>query len=202
MEELEFLKNDWNKKSDDFKDYSEKEIHEMIKQKSVSVTKTLFTIGLIEIMLWGVYGYIDGQFPYIRMGLFGVFFGLIIYLFNKISTGENSISLMKNILNLRKVIFGYAGISLLLIIGINVIHFDQDTKDFMAGLRDGRRGNDYHLTDPNTLQPELGNYIVFGIVLIITMYLLYLIYKKTYGKILFDLKKNYKELSEVEENLV
>jgi hypothetical protein len=202
MEELELLKKDWNKKSDDFKPYSEKEIHEMIKRKSVSITKTLFIIGLIEIVLWTAYGYIYGHFPYIRIILFGVFFGLIIYFFNKINTGENSISLMKNILNLRKVIFGYAIVSFLLIVGINVIDFNQDAKDFMAGMHDGKSGRNYLSTDPNTFQPQLWNYIIFGIVLIITLYLLYLIYKKTYGKILFDLKKNYKELSEIEENLV
>ncbi|SDQ75165.1 hypothetical protein SAMN05421664_2452 [Chryseobacterium soldanellicola] len=202
MEELELLKKDWNKKSDDFKDYSEKEIHKMIKQKSVSVTKTLFVTGSIEIVLWAVYGYIDGYFPYTRMSLFGVFFGLVIYFFNKISTGETSISLMKNILNLRKIIFGYAGISFLLIVLVNVIDFKNNTKDFMAGLSDGYNHNNLHTTNAEQMTPELGNYIVFGAALIIVVYLLYVIYKKTYGKILFDLKKNYKELSEIEENLV
>lgn len=200
MEELELLKKDWNKESNGFKDYSETEIHEMIKHQSISITKTLFIIGLIEIMLWAVYGYFDGEFPYIRMSLFAVFFSLVVYLYNKIKTGENSVSLMKSILNLRKVIFGYAGISFFLIFFMNIMKFDHYTKDFMAGFRDGSRLNHYHKTNPETLTPELINYIIFGIVVIFTMYLMYIIYKKTYGKILIDLQKNYKELSKVEEN--
>lgn len=200
MEELELLKKDWNKDSDEFKNYSEKEIHEMIKHKSVSVTKILCLIGLIEIILWAVYGYIDGQVPVLRMSLFVVFFALIIYFYFKMKTEENSISLMKSILNIRKVIFGYAGISFLLIILMNVIDFKHNTKDFMAGLNDGYNHNNPHTTNFEQMTPELGNYIVFGVVLVIAIYLLYIIYKKTYGKILFNLKRNYKELSKVEEN--
>ncbi|MEI7486984.1 MAG: hypothetical protein WCJ72_06165 [Chryseobacterium sp.] len=199
MEELKLLKKDWNKESDEFKNYSEKEIYEMIKQKSVSVTRILCLIGLIEIILWAVYGYIDGELPILRMVLFVVFFALIIYFYFKMKTEESSISLMKNILNIRKVIFGYAGISFFLIVLNSIIDFKYDTRDFIAGFRDGSYGTS-HKTDPDTILPSITNYIVFGVVLMITMYLIYLIYKKTYGKILFDLKKNYKELSKVEEN--
>lgn len=124
----------------------------------------------------------------------------LVYLYNKIKTGENSVSLMKSILNLRKVIFGYAGISFFLILFMNIMKFDHYTKDFMAGFRDGSRLNHYHKTNLETLTLELINYIIFGIVVIFTMYLMYIIYKKTYGKILIDLQKNYKELSKVEEN--
>lgn len=198
MDELKLLKEDWDKKSDDFKDYSDTDIYGMIKHKSVSVMKTLLIIGLIEIVLWSVYGYIDSNFPYIRIGLFIVFFSLTIYLFNKMRIGENSIALMKDILNLRKVIFFYAGISFFLIVFDNVIHFRKYTKDFMAGMYDGWYGNSYHTTNPDPITPEFGNYLVYGIILIITMYILYWIYKRTYGKILFDLKKNYKELRKVE----
>ncbi|MGG5208657.1 hypothetical protein ACQWU4_06885 [Chryseobacterium sp. MIQD13] len=195
MEELELLKKDWNKQSDELKNYSENEIHQMIKHKSVSVTKTLLIIGITEIVLWAVYGYFDGEFPYIRMGLFGIFFGLIIYLYCKIKAGEDSVSLMEGILNLRKVIVGYAGISFLLIVVDNLINFKHNVKDFMAGFRDGSKFNTYHKTNADTLTPELVNYIVFAIAVIITMYLIYLVYKKTYGRILSNLRKNYRELS-------
>ncbi|MBB6372437.1 hypothetical protein [Chryseobacterium shigense] len=102
---------------------------------------------------------------------------------------------MKGILNLRKVILGYAGISFLLIIVDNLIHFRHNVRDFMAGFRDGSEFNAYHKTNPDTLTPELGNYIVFAVVVIITVYFIYLIYKKTYGRILSHLRKNYRELS-------
>ncbi|MCT2407733.1 hypothetical protein NZD88_09310 [Chryseobacterium antibioticum] len=201
MEELELLKKDWNKDKGEFKDYSENEIYSMIKHRSVSVTKTLLVIGLTEIMLWSVYGYINGEFPYLRIILFSGFIILTVLLFRRLKTGKNSLSLMKNILDLRKLILGYAGISFFLIILDNLIHFDFYTKDFMAGVKDGWNKG-HHIvthTNPESMDPELGNYALFGFCMLVSFYLLYLIYKRTYGKILSDLRKNYRELSQAEE---
>lgn len=201
MEELELLKNDWNK-TGEFKDYSEKEICGMIRQKSVSVTKTLLIIVGVEIVLWSVIGYIDAAFPVMRMVLFFVFLIPVIMLFRNIKTGGNSLSLMKNILNLRKIVFGYAFISFFMIVSDNIIHYDLYTKDLISGWNNGRaeRSPDFIPSRPETLIPSAGNYIAFGVVLIIVVYILFLIYKSTYGKILADLKKNYGELSRPEEN--
>lgn len=202
MDELELLKKDWNKKSDDFKEYSENEIYGMIKNKSVSMTKTLLFIGLVEVVLWTLYGYLDNQFPYTRMGLFLVFTGLIIYQFCRMKVGHNTISLMKSILNLRRLILGYACISLILTIVDSLIHFDHNARDFTAGWKDG--WNERHdikalPADPETIIPVFGNYVAFGIFLLIGFYLLYIVYKRTYLKILQGLRKNYKELSYHEE---
>ncbi len=205
MEELELLKKDWNKESDDFKEYSENEIYNMIKHKSVSITRTLLIIGLLEVILWTVYGYLDQQFPYIRIAMFFVFTAFIVFLFNRMKTGQNSITLMKNILNMRRLILGYAGISLVLAVIDSIIHFDHNTRDFMAGARDGwneRHGTNALSTNPEMMMPSFMNYFVFGICLLIGFYLLYVVYKRTYGKILQDLRKNYKELSRHEETAV
>lgn len=201
MEELELLKKDWNNDKGEFKYYSENEIYSMIKHRSVSVAKTLLMIGLIEIVLWSVYGYINGEFPYLRIILFSGFIILAVLLFRKLKTVQNSLSLMKNILNLRKLILGYAGISFFLVILDNLIHFDFYTKDFMAGAKDGwNKGHQIVThTNPESMDPELGNYALFGFCMLVSFYLLYLIYKRTYGKILSDLRKNYRELSKAEE---
>jgi hypothetical protein len=150
-----------------------------------------------------VYGYINGEFPYLRMTLFSTFIIIAVIFFQSIKAGQNSLSLIKNILNLRKLIFGYAGISFLLIILDNLIYFKYYTKDFMAGARDGwNRGHDIIIhTDPNSMAPGWGNYAVFGFFMILSFYIVYLIYKRTYGKILSDLRKNYKELNQAEEKL-
>ena len=202
MDELELLKKDWNKESDDFKEYSEIEIYNMIKHKSVSITKTLLIIGLVEVVLWTLYGYLDEQFPYMRVALFLVFTGLIIFLFRTMKTRQDSITLMKSILNLRRLILGYAFVSLVLAIVYSIIHFDHNTRDFMAGAKDGwneRHGVNTLHTNPDTMMPGIANYIIFGIFVVIGLYILYVIYKRTYGKILQDLRKNYKELSLQEE---
>lgn len=203
MDELELLKKDWNKESGDFKEYSENEIYNMIKHKSVSITKTLLIIGAVEVIVWTLYGYLDQQFPYLRVAMFLAFTGLIIYLFNKMKTGQSSIALMKSILNLRTLILAYACISFILMVTDNIIHFDHNVRDFMAGFKDGWNTT-HHInnlpTNPDTIVPVTANYIIFGIVILIAFYLLYRIYKRTYGKILQDLRKNYKELSCHEEN--
>ncbi|MGN7759032.1 hypothetical protein ACTJIV_16295 [Chryseobacterium sp. 22532] len=201
MEELELLKKDWNKDEGEFKDYSENEIYIMIKNKSVSVAKTLFLIGSVEIVLWSVYGYINGEFPYLRIILFSVFIILTVLLFRRLKAGQDSLSLIKNILNIRRLIFGYAGISFLLIILDNLIHFNIYTKDFMAGAKDGWN-NGHHIlkrSNPDSMVPELGNYVIFGFFMLLGFYILYLIYKRTYGKILSNLRKNYRELNRTEE---
>ncbi|MGK6343024.1 hypothetical protein ACMGDK_12350 [Chryseobacterium sp. DT-3] len=201
MEELELLKKDWDKNEDGFKDYSENEIYIMIKNKSVSVAKTLFLIGLIEIVLWSVYGYINGEFSYLRIILFSGFIILAVLLFRKLKTGQNSLSLMKNILNIRKLIFGYAAISFFLIILDNLIHFDLYTRDFMAGTKDGwNKGHNIIVhTDPESMVPGWGNYAVFLFCMLLALFIIYTVYKRTYGKILSDLRKNYRELNRIEE---
>ncbi|PKF74236.1 hypothetical protein [Chryseobacterium sp. PMSZPI] len=202
MEELELLKKDWNKESKEFHEYSENEIYKMIQHKSVSVTKTLLFIGLIEVVLWTLYGYLNKEFPYVRIGMFLIFTGWIIFLFRKMKTGQDSITLMKSILNVRRLILGYAFISLILIVVDSIIHFDHNTRDFMAGFKDGwNKGHGANAlpANPNIITPELWNYVLFGIFLIIGLYLLFVLYKRTYGKILQDLRKNYKELSNQED---
>lgn len=198
MDELEFLKKDWNKESDEFKRYSEKEIYGMIKKNSTSAAKVLLIMGLTEILIWSTYGYLEGDFPALRMGLFVAFFGFVIYLYGRMKAEHTSSALMKNILNLRKAVLAYAGISLFLIVADHLLYFSDYTRDFMAGIHDGYRGNSYKMTNPDIFAPEIGNYAVFAIVLLIALYLLYLIYKKTYGKVLANLRKNYIELNRAE----
>lgn len=205
MDELELLKKDWNKESDDFKEYSDHDIYNMIKHKSVSVTKTLLFIGLGEMVLWALYGYLNREFPYIRMAMFFIFTAAIIFLFRKMKTGQDSVRLMKSILNMRTLILAYAGISLILALTDNIIQFDHNTRDFMAGLKDGYNSN-YNTkalpANPDTMVPGVVNYVIFGICVLIALYILYVIYKKTYGKILQNLRKNYKELSLQEEKVI
>jgi uncharacterized membrane protein len=131
----------------------------------------------------------------LKIGLFTLFFILIIYLFKKIKVSQNSISLMRNILNLRKIVLGYALISFLVIVVDNIINFKHNTQDFMAGYLDGKKNRAFNATNPDSLTPELINYIAFAIALIMVVFFLYWIYKNTYGKILVNLKNNYQELN-------
>lgn len=202
MDELEIFKKGWNNEFDEFKNYSEKEIYSMIKRKSISVTKNLVFIGLIEIALWSIYGFIDGKLPVFRMVILVLFFTMIIYFYFRIKAHKNSVSLMRAILNTRKVIFWYAAVSLVLIVSDNIFHFDHYTKDFMAGLHDGYNNNDLHSTNPQQMTPSPANYVIFAFLLLVFLYFLYMIYNKTYGKILFNLRRNYSELNKIENDSI
>lgn len=59
MDDLELLKKDWNRNSDEFKTYGQKDLFKMIKKNSVSVSKTLLIIGLVEVVLWFTMLYLD-----------------------------------------------------------------------------------------------------------------------------------------------
>lgn len=200
MEDLELLKNDWNNNATTFKEYSEKEIYLMIKRKSVSLSRTLLLIGLVEITIWAVYGFFNGEFSIPRISLFIIYVVLTIWFYEKMKMGQDAVTLMKSILNLRKLIFSYAIISLSLIITDNIIHFDEYTRDFMAGNNDAIQHNDYMTTSSDEMVPTIVNYLIFGALLIFFIYIIYSIYKITYGKILRRLKKNYRELSDIHES--
>ena len=59
MDELELLKKDWKEnKSDDFKNYTEKELFAMTKKRSVSIAKWVFIIALLELGFWFLIGYL------------------------------------------------------------------------------------------------------------------------------------------------
>ena len=136
MDELELLKKDWKEnKSDDFKNYTEKELFAMTKKRSVSIAKWVFIIALLELGFWFLIGYLmpssseDKEYyevlnniPLIKgilyvLGEFAtylpyVFIGLLLYLNFKIKREENPKKLMEKILLMKKCIQWYIRIFL------------------------------------------------------------------------------------------
>ena len=136
MDELELLKKDWKEnKSDDFKNYTEKELFAMTKKRSVSIAKWVFIIALLELGFWFLIGYLmpssseDKEYyealnssPLIKgilyvLGEFAtylpyVFIGLLLYLNFKIKREENPKKLMEKILLMKKCIKWYIKIFL------------------------------------------------------------------------------------------
>ena len=136
MDELELLKKDWKEnKSDDFKNYTEKELFAMTKKRSVSIAKWVFIIALLELGFWFLIGYLmpssseDKEYyevlnntPLIKgilyvLGEFAtylpyVFIGLLLYLNFKIKREENPKKLMEKILLMKKCIQWYIKIFL------------------------------------------------------------------------------------------
>lgn len=209
MDELELLKKDWQKDSDEFKTYSEKEIYGMIKSKSISITKTLLIFGIIEVACWQILEYLDNNFSFkelsnfmiVRIFQFAFFISLIFYFYYKINNSENSKKLMKSILNLRKVIYFYIFFIFLGAVYYFISNYDDIAKSAVAGFIDGWNGNAYRHTKINEIKISFEK--VLSIVItsaIILLLILTSIYYLTYGRLLKKLKSNYQELSKLEES--
>ena len=127
MEDLEILKNNWEKENQ-LLVFSKEEIFEMMRRKSLSISRTLLWIGCLEVVLWILFFYIDSNSLtsfldwklFFRSVLFLFFIFIIIYSYLKINNESDARSLMKQILNLRKMILIYI---ILMIISIILLLF-------------------------------------------------------------------------------
>ncbi len=215
MDELELLKKDWKEnKSDDFKNYTEKELFAMTKKRSVSIAKWVFIIALLELGFWFLIGYLmpssseDKEYyealnssPLIKgilyvLGEFAtylpyVFIGLLLYLNFKIKREENPKKLMEKILLMKKCIQWYIRIFLGEIVAFFIISMILS----------------FYIESNSLEGAELEELYLFAFVMfipllmIIFIFALFLrfIYHLVYGNLLHKLKQNYEELSRMEE---
>ena len=215
MDELELLKKDWKEnKSDEFKNYTEKELFVMTKKRSISIAKWVFIIALLELGFWFLIGYLmpssseDKEYyevlnniPLIKgilyvLGEFAtylpyVFIGLLLYLNFKIKREENPKKLMEKILLMKKCIQWYIRIFLGEIVVFFIISM---ILSFYI---------EYNTLEGKELEElYFFAFIVFiPLLMIIFIFALFLrfIYHLVYGKLLHKLKQNYEELSRMEE---
>ena len=211
MNELELLKKDWKEnKSDDFKNYTEKELFAMTKKRSVSISKWVFIIALLELGFWFLIGYlmpssssedkyqdipfVDGilsVMDIISILLPYVFIGLLLYLNFKIKREENPKKLMEKILLMKKCIQWYIRIFLGEIVAFFIISMILS----------------FYIESNSLEGAELEELYLFAFVMfipllmIIFIFALFLrfIYHLVYGNLLHKLKQNYEELSRMEE---
>ena len=206
MDELELLKKDWKEnKSDDFKNYTEKELFAMTKKRSVSIAKWVFIIALLELGFWFLIGYlmpssssedkyqdipfVDGIFSVMDMItilLPFVFIGSLLYLNFKIRIEENPKKLMGKILLMKKCIKWYIKIflgevALFFIISMALSFY-----------------TNYYILEGEELVALFVSVMLIVFIFILVLFLRF-IYHLVYGKLLYKLKQNYEELSRMEE---
>ena len=205
MDELELLKKDWKEnKSDDFKNYTEKELFAMTKKRSVSIAKWVFIIALLELGFWFLIVYlmpsssedkyqdipfVDVVFnvmDIISILLPFVFIGSLLYLNFKIRTEENPKKLMEKILLMKKCIQWYIRIflgevALFFIISMALSFY-----------------TNYYILEGEELVALFVSVMLIVFIFILVLFLRF-IYHLVYGKLLHKLKQNYEELSRMEE---
>ncbi len=200
MEDLELLKKDWNKNEEIYKKYSENDIYKMIRKKSISLSMLLFFVGVLEICIWMFLDYFYGlQVPYLRYGIFLFFIILMVYWYYQIKITTGLKRFMKTILKLRLTVLIYVIFTILFMLYDIVFDYKSNTQLMIAGFIDGLYGN-YKKTEIKNIEPDFISYTLYILTVVFFLWILYSVYKCTYGKLLKKLKLNYKELTKLEES--
>lgn len=212
MDELEFLKKDWQNKEEHLPKLSYDQIYKMIWKKSSSIVKWIFYISLIEFTFWAginiIFSDPESMQELKAMHIYNVMmvlnfvnYGIILYFiykfyknYRKISFTDSSKKLMKTILDVKKTVTQYVWFNLIIFTVTLVI-------SIYGVLIYGPQGR--QIIDSATQE---GNEITFWIMVIlvsivftaILLLLIWLFYKLLYGILLKRLKENYNELKKLE----
>jgi hypothetical protein len=211
--DLSNYKKVWKNQPEGKNKISALEIYKMTQSKSNSIVKWIFIIGLLEFVFWFAINYLgtkNGALePYEKLNLINfidnvsyfhyvvvVLFLILFYRnFSLISTIDNTKTLMKNILLVRKTVKWYVYYNLINVVVfsiiLNILIFNTpDGINILSGI-DNESFNQEHMTSV---------FIIAQIVVIAIMLLiLWLFYYLLYGILLKKLNKNYKELTKLNE---
>ena len=211
--DLANYKKVWKNQPEEKNKISALEIYKMTQSKSNSIVKWIFIIGLLEFVFWFAINYLctkNGALePYEKLKLisfienFNYFHYVVVVLFlilfyrnfSLISTVDDTKTLMKNILLVRKTVKWYVYYNLInaviFTIILNILIFNTpDGINILSGI-DNESFNQEHM---------MSVFIIAQIVVIAIMILiLWLFYYLLYGILLKKLNKNYKELTKLNE---
>ena len=211
--DLANYKKIWKNQPEEKNKISALEIYKMTQSKSNSIVKWIFIIGLLEFVFWFAINYLctkNGTLePYEKLNLinfidnFNYFHYVVVVLFlilfyrnfSLISTVDDTKTLMKNILLVRKTVKWYVYYNLINVVVfsiiLNILIFNTpDGINILSGI-DNESFNQEHM---------MSVFIIAQIVVIAIMILiLWLFYYLLYGILLKKLNKNYKELTKLNE---
>lgn len=211
--DLANYKKVWKNQPEEKNKISALEIYKMTQSKSNSIVKWIFIIGLLEFVFWFAINYLgtkNGALePYEKLNLinfidnFNYFHYVVLVLFlilfyrnfSLISTVDDTKTLMKNILLVRKTVKWYVYYNLIYAVVfsiiLNILIFNTpDGINILSGI-DNESFNQEHM---------MSVFIIAQIVVIAIMILiLWLFYYLLYGILLKKLNKNYKELTKLNE---
>ncbi|WP_276391154.1 hypothetical protein [Eudoraea chungangensis] len=212
MDELELLKQDWQKKDGAHPKLTYDEIYKMIKKKSSSIVKWIFYISIMEFVFWAVLNLLSYSKESLELEKtwhiyeITTFLTIINYLvliyfiykfynnYKRISYTESSRNLMKTILKVKRTVTQYVWFNIAI---------------FVAYLMVSLYGNlNYGINSEKIMEAasRAGNETLFWIMLLgmivlcigIVLALIWLFYKLLYGILLNRLRKNYSELRRLE----
>ena len=211
--DLANYKKVWKNQPEEKNKISALEIYKMTQSKSNSIVKWIFIIGLLEFVFWFAINYLgtkNGALePYEKLNLinfidnFNYFHYVLVVLFlilfyrnfSLISTVDDTKTLMKNILLVRKTVKWYVYYNLIYAVVfsiiLNILIFNTpDGINILSGIDNGSFNKEHMMSV----------FIIAQIVVMAIMILiLWLFYYLLYGILLKKLNKNYKELTKLNE---
>jgi hypothetical protein len=214
MDELELLKKDWQKKDEHLPRLSYHEIHNMIWKKSSSIVKWILIISILEFTLPHLLllapSFQDNMDVYDKLGLHNSVIGLTIFSygvafyfiyqfysrFKEISVLDSSKNLMNKIIRTRKTVKHYVvySLSMILVIFMMIIisiYFDDDILSSFVELRESA-------IDVSPERLKLAIMIAMGVIGVLLTLFMGGVYFLLYGLLLRKLKRNYKDLKQLE----
>lgn len=212
MEELDILKKDWKKRENEFRQFSEKDIYEMLHKKSSSIVKWIFIISVLELILWIALSMLMkhtgtleefksfDKFNFLTISevvsyAIIIFFIVLFYInYNKINTTSSVNQLIVSIIRTRKtvqtyikVVIGYTILSTFMVFWIQM-NYDQKFIEMNQEMI--RNGNEamFYIT------------IIISVLILLLIFVavLWIFYKIIYGILLKRLFKNYEELKKID----
>jgi hypothetical protein len=212
VDELEFLKKDWQKREADLPKLSYDQIYGMTWKKSSSIVKWIFYISLIELVFWAAINIIFSDSETMEelkalhihkviMVLNIINYGIILYFiykfyinYRKISFTDSSRKLMKAILKVKRTVTQYVWFNLIIFTTYLIINMygvllysPEGQKIVQAASEDGNSFSFWAMVITIS--------VVFTAVVLL---LIWLFYKLLYGILLKRLRENYNELKKLE----
>lgn len=211
MDELELLKQDWQKKGEQLPKLSYDEIYKMIWKKSSSLVKWIFYICLAEFLFWIIISILP--INDIEVGEKGAnfmkttdwilqmtFFLVIIYFgyqfyqnYRKISVTDSARDLMKKIIKTRKTVMRYVWFN----VGLFAITMVVVLLEILV-LNPPKELMELISTADSKLLAWLFLGLFFAIAIAFFGLLFWLFYRLIYGILLKRLNENYRELKKLE----
>lgn len=211
---LDLLKKDWKEKEKSIPQYSYSDIYKMLWKRSNSIVKWIFYISIFEFVLYITLPFIfpdfykkqDREMEELHIKFISDIFFYLNYVvllifilwfyknYKKISATDNIKKLMESILNTRKsvkyyVIYNLLALSIYSLIVI-IATFKYDSKIAEALEKTSANGS--------TLNFWITTTAIILLTLALIIIFVWLFYQLLYGILLRKLKKNYKELEQIE----
>lgn len=212
--ELADYKKAWGNQPEDENKVSSIEIYKMTQSKSTSIVKWIFIIGLAEFAFWTILNvivsgmnYVDiyeelNLLKYINFSYYMHFAVIILFLiifyrnYASVTTVDNTKTLMRKIIRVRKTVKYYVLYNILGTIVIMMI-FNYMIVNTPNGLDIFYQHEELNIPKEQMMTV----YIVSqAIAIVIILIFLFLFYYLLYGILLKKLNRNYKELTKLEES--